>query len=123
MKKLMLLVLAAIIGVSVIPGTAGAGRRTPIRGSVDVQFNMGVIFGVGVADNPDTNVSYIGDITFGRHDYTLVWFNVTPPAEGCTWCYAEEYWRIYDSAQFEFGVVNVPPFGDIPGVLTRVHPG
>lgn len=125
MKKLARFTFAAIVGLSLVAvsAPAEAHSRAPIRGSVDVQFNMGVIFGVGVAENPDTNVSYIGDITFRGHDYTLVWFNTTPPEAGCTICYAEENWSIYDSAEFEFGVVEVPGVGAVPGVLTSFTPG
>ncbi len=123
MKKFALLVLAAIVAVLAIPASADAHGRTPIRGSVDVQFNMGVIFGVGVAENPETNVSYIGDIIFRGHDYTLVWFNITPPEPGCAVCTAAETWSIYDSAAYEFGTVNVPGVGDVGGVLTSFTPG
>lgn len=123
MKKLAVLLVAAIVGLVMAPTNTAAHGRGPIRGSVDVQFNMGVIFGVGVASDPNTNVSYIGDITFRGHDYTLVWFNITPPEPGCTICYAEETWSVYDSAEYEFGVVEVPGVGDVPGVLTSFTPG
>lgn len=125
MKKLALLVFAALVSLSVIsgPAPADAHGRGPIRGKVDVQFNMGVIFGVGVAAEPDTNIAYIGDIKFRGRDFTLVWFSVVPPEDGCTICYAEETWSIYDYVDYDFGEVPVPDFGDVPGVLTVFEPG
>ncbi len=123
MRKLALLIFAIIVALGAVPAPAGASVRGPTRGSLDVQFNMGVIFGAGVAADPDTNVAYIGDISFPGHDYTLVWFNLVPPEAGCTVCHAEEIWRIYDSAEYEFGVVDIPGVGPVPGVLTSFVPG
>ena len=123
MRKLALLLCAALMALVVVPTSADAGRGRVIRGEMDVQFNMGVIFGVGVNEDPDTNVSYIGDITFRGEDHKLVWFNVTPPEPDCTICHTVDTWSVYDSVDYEFGVVAVPGVGDVPGVLTSFEPG
>jgi hypothetical protein len=124
MRRLVLTLAAAMLVVLGVGAPANAATCKAAIGDLNVQFNMGVIFGVGVAADPDTNVSYIGHVNFRGEDYTLVWFNVVPPtpANGQL-VTAEERWAIYDTVDYGFGVVEVPDVGPVPGVLTEFTPG
>ncbi len=124
MRRLLILLAAGLLALVGVATPASAKECRAAIGDLDVQFNMGVIFGAGVAADPDTNISYIGDVTFRGETYVLAWFNVVPPtpANGQLLT-AEETWAIYDTADYSFGVVDVPDLGPVPGVLTEFTPG
>ncbi|MGB9373867.1 MAG: hypothetical protein WCA82_06890 [Jiangellales bacterium] len=124
MKRLLILLAAGLLILVGVATPASAKQCRAAIGEVDVQFNMGVIFSVGVAEDPDTNVSYIGDVTFRGETYVLVWYSVVPPmpAQGQLLT-AVETWAIYDTAEYTFGRVDVDGVGPVPGVLTEFDPG
>lgn len=125
-RRLLILLATSLLVLVGVAAPASANQCKPAIGDIDVQFNMGVIFGVGVAAEPDTNISYIGEISFRGEDYTFVWFALEDPhpAQGQL-ITVNDLWAIYenDTVVYEFGVVDVPGVGSVPGVLTTFEPG
>jgi len=112
MKRLFMLLATSLFILAGGAVPASAAQCHPAIGDIDVQFNMGVILGTGVA--PD--VSYIGDITFDDETYVLVWFPLTNPAPAQGQLIsAVEDWAIYENVDYEFD--------DVSGVLTTFEPG
>jgi len=123
-QRLLALLATSLLLLVGVAAPASAKHCRPVLGDMNIQFNMGVIFEVGVAADPNTVISYIGDISFPGEDYKMVWFSVVPPhpAQG-ELLTAEGLWAIYETVEYDFGVVDVPGVGPVPGVLTSFTPG
>jgi len=116
-KKLLILLAVAALIATVIAAPAGASREYSLRGHQDLDFNMGVVFGVGAAPN----VSYVGMLQLSGDTYDIVYFSEAPPEPYGEWVYFEEIVRIYEAGLVtaEFGEIksDIP---DVPPVITGI---
>jgi hypothetical protein len=112
MKRRILVVLAAVVvlaTMAALPAAADSHRDVPIRGTQDLDLNLGIVTGEGAAPT----VSWVGTVDFRGTVYPIAYFPTAPLVQIGWWVLFEEQITIYASLDYEF----------TDGVLTTFEPG
>jgi len=108
-KKLLILLAVAALIATVIAAPAGAFRRQSLRGYQDLDFNFGIVTGVG--QGAEQGVAYVGTLELRGSTYDIVYYSLGPPVARGDWTYFEERVVIYvpGTLHVERAGIEFPP--------------